>query len=87
MRRFSDRLSSTPSLAGELNKEVENEESSDIRTATSPGPTSSDCSGLVEIIGLHETVKVLEAEYKLIAGGDRKTEEENESQSRYRVFN
>ena len=72
MLRFSDRLTSTSSALSEQVKSVAAANvSSDDTTKFSP-PNDQEYITLVELIGLHQTVKVLQAEYNLVAGGDCK---------------
>jgi hypothetical protein len=72
MLRFSDRLTSTSSTLLEQVKTVAPASVSSDDTTKSTTPTEQEYITLVELIGLHQTVKVLEAEYSLVAGGDGK---------------
>ena len=74
MLRFSDRLTSTPSMSSEQAKTIN--PSSDERAIKSTSPTDQEYIALVELIGLHQTVKVLETEYNLVTGGDGKSNKE-----------
>jgi hypothetical protein len=70
MLRFSDRLTSTSSILSEQFKSVAAEGvSSDETSKSSTAPTEQRYLILVKLVGLHQTVKVLEDEYSLISGG------------------
>ena len=70
MLRFSDRLTSTSSILLEQYKSVATESvSSDDTSKPSTMPTDQGYLILVKLVGLHETVKVLEDEYNLVSGG------------------
>jgi hypothetical protein len=47
--------------------------SSDETAIKPPSPNDQEYATLVELIGLYQTVKVLEAEYNLVTGRDGKT--------------
>ena len=75
MRRFSDRLTSSSSVPHEQGKVTVNtvngnsdERLADI-TGEAMGSSDRDYAGFVEMLGLHQTVKALEAEYRAITGG------------------
>jgi len=73
MLRFSDRLASTSSSASEQAKSVGTDnEDSDEKTISFPGdtanPKETKYASFVEILGLHQTVKLLETEYILVTG-------------------
>jgi hypothetical protein len=75
MLRFSDRLTSVSSSPSEQAKSVDTDNGfSDEKTASLKGDTSSpketEYVSLVEILGLHQTVKVLETEYSFVTGRD-----------------
>lgn len=72
MLRFSDRLTSTCSTLSEQVKSIATASVSSDDTTKSTTATDQEYITLVELIGLHQTVKVLEAEYSLVAGGDGK---------------
>ena len=80
MRRFSDRLTSSSSLPSEQGKGLSTSfnGSSDecLKGVTGEATGSSDIdrqyATSVEMLGLHQTVKALEAEYRSITGGDDK---------------
>jgi hypothetical protein len=67
MLRFSDRLVSAPSTSSEQVIGV-NGSSDETPTATNGESTDYEYSTLVELLGLHQTVKALEAEYCKITG-------------------
>lgn len=89
MRRFSDRLTSSSSHPSEQGKGLctsvngSSDESLQFVTGEATGP--SDCdrvyATLVEMLGLHQTVKALEAEYSAITGGDNKGFENHNSKT------
>jgi hypothetical protein len=78
MLRFSDRLTSTSSGPPDQGKAASKASigSSDESTmVTNLDPTGSGdhvYTSLVEMLGLHQTVKTLEAEYNAITGGETK---------------
>jgi hypothetical protein len=73
MLRFSDRLTSTSSTVSQVKPVLAINDSSDETESKSSTPTADqEYNNLVELIGLHQTVKVLEAEYSLVAGGNGK---------------
>ena len=74
MLRFSDRLTSTPSTSLEQVKTINTP--SDETAIKSPSPTDQEYTALVELIGLHQTVQILETEYSLVTGGDSKMNKE-----------
>jgi hypothetical protein len=82
MLRFSDRLTSTPPTSAEPTKAVAAGKGSPDETAAQlSNPTDTEYTALVELIGLHQTVKILEAEYSLITGTDFNSNKENEFNS------
>jgi hypothetical protein len=79
MLRFSDRLTLTPSTSAEpIKAAAAVNDSPDETTSQSSNPTETEYTTLVELIGLHQTVKVLEAEYSLITGDDGQSNKGNE---------
>jgi hypothetical protein len=72
MLRFSDRLTSTSGPTPEVKLPVIDGPSSDEADTKSIPVPEQEYSSLVGLIGLHQTVKILEAEYSLVAGGDGK---------------
>jgi hypothetical protein len=79
MLRFSDRLTSTSSTQAEQPKAAAPVDGSSDETLTSQTSLSDqEYTALVELIGLHQTVKVLEAEYSLVTGGDGKIGKDDE---------
>jgi hypothetical protein len=73
MLRFSDRLTSTSTASSEPTKAVTTPNgSSDVKVTDSTLTTDHEYIALVDVVGLHQTVKVLEAEYNLLTGGDIK---------------
>jgi hypothetical protein len=62
MPRFSDRLTSSTAIA--LDDPKDDESASDAKMS----PSEQDYHSLVEVIGLHRTLKVLESEYTRILG-------------------
>ena len=78
MRRFSDRLTSTSAGPPDQGKAVANavsrgsDESITAFTEEAMGPSEHEYAILVEMLGLHQTVKALEAEYCALTGGDAK---------------
>jgi hypothetical protein len=84
MRRFSDRLVSSSSISAEQSKAFAKiNGSSDEMGGDSSSSDDQDYTVLVEMIGLHQTVKVLEAEYSLVTGGTGKSNKDSESMSGY----
>lgn len=84
MRRFSDRLVSSSSNNAEHSKAFpEISLSSDEVETVSSGSNDHDYTALVEMIGLHQTVKVLEAEYSLVTGGTGKSNKVDGRKSGY----
>lgn len=84
MRRFSDRLVSSSSTAAEQSKApVPVNGYSDETESGSFSSHDPDYNALVETIGLHQTVKVLEAEYNLVTGGNGKSHTTDESKPGY----
>ena len=80
MRRFSDRLVSSSSTTAEQSKTFATlNVSSDETGSDSSSSNDQDYTTLVEMIGLHQTVKVLEAEYSLVTGGTGKSNKYGES--------
>ena len=79
MRRFSDRLTSTSATM------IADNGSSDERAIKSSSPTDQEYIALVEVIGLHQTVKILEAEYCLIVR-DGKPNKDLEVKLGYSIF-
>jgi hypothetical protein len=72
MLRFSDRLTSSSGVSAEVKLSPTNAVPSnegDVKPATLP---EQEYSTLVGLIGLHQTIKILEAEYSLVVGGDGK---------------
>ena len=70
MIRFSDRLMSSGPTA-EVKLPATNSLSVEGEAEPSTSP-EQEYSTLVGLIGLHQTIRILEAEYSLVAGGDRK---------------
>ena len=81
MLRFSDRLTSTASTSLEQVKTIN--APSDETAIKSPSPTDQEYIALVELIGLHQTVQVLEAEYSVVTGGDGKMNKEFDIKNGY----
>jgi hypothetical protein len=81
MLRFSDRLTSTPSVPSEQVKTIN--VPSDETAIKSPSPADQEYLALVELIGLHQTVKILEAEYSLVTGGNGKSNREFDIKNGY----
>jgi len=87
MRRFSDRLTSSSSLPSEQGKGLSaplNGTSDEYLKAVNGEATGSsdidrEYATLVEMLGLHQTVKALEAEYRVITGGDDKESDDHVS--------
>ena len=80
MRRFSDRLICASSTSTDPSQAFATTDGYSDETA-SDSSTSKDLeySALVEMIGLYQTVKVLEAEYSLVTGGTGKRTKDEES--------
>jgi hypothetical protein len=76
MQRFSDRLTSSSSTSTHLKSVLALIENSDdaptIPNGDSPSPTDHEYAVLVELLGLHQTVKILANEYNMITGTDSK---------------
>ena len=78
MLRFSDRLTSTssgPPDQGKLASDARSGSSDQNTMVMSPDSTGSSdhvYASFVEMLGLHQTVKTLEAEYYAVTGGDTK---------------
>ena len=70
MRRFSDRLSSASAATSSHKSQTIDGSSDDIVGV--PGSMisagSDEYIALVKMLGLHQTVKILEAEYRLVTG-------------------
>ena len=87
MRRFSDRLVSSSSTAADQSKAFADINAySDETESVSSSSSDHDYKALVEMIGLHQTVKVLEAEFSLVTGGTGKRNNMDESKSGYTRF-
>src|ERR1700685_2783746 len=70
MRRFSDRLVSSSSTTVEQSKIFATiNAASDETESDSSSSNDQDYTTLVEMIGLHQTVKVGEAWYSVVTGG------------------
>jgi len=67
MIRFSDRLMSTSGPTAEVNLPPTNCALSD-EGEGKPSTPEQEYSALVGLIGLHQTIRILEAEYSLVAG-------------------
>lgn len=76
MQRFSDRLTSSSNTTTKLKNVLavidNSDDASTILNGDSTGPTDREYVGLVELLGLHQTVKILANEYNLISGADSK---------------
>jgi hypothetical protein len=76
MQRFSDRLTSTSNTTTKLKNVLavidNSDDASTILNGDSTSPTDHEYVGLVELLGLHQTVKILANEYNLISGADSK---------------
>jgi len=72
MIRFSDRLMSTSGPTAEVKLPPTNCSLSDEDEAKPSTPPEQEYSTLVGLIGLHQTIRILEAEYSLVSGGDGK---------------
>lgn len=78
MLRFSDRLTSTSSGPPDQGKLASNassgssDESTMVMSPDSTGSSDHVYASFVEMLGLHQTVKTLEAEYCAVTGGDTK---------------
>lgn len=75
MLRFSDRLTSTSSAPPEQVKAAPvviggSDEPPRVSNGEALTSTDHEYGALVELLGLHQTVKALEAEYRLLTGGD-----------------
>jgi len=82
MLRFSDRLSSTSSTTLDQVKATGGVNGTSDEVA-SGSPSEQEYTILVELIGLHQTVKILEAEYNLVLGGDGKLDKDYDIKSGY----
>lgn len=78
MLRFSDRLTSIPTTSAAPIKSAVSANDSPDETAAQLNPTDNEYRTLVELIGLYQTVKILEAEFSLITGDNAKSNNENE---------
>jgi hypothetical protein len=76
MLRFSDRLTSTSTTsapAAQLTPFLliqNSDDASTVITTDAPSRADHEYVDLVELLGLHQTVKVLETEYIVMTGGD-----------------
>ena len=79
MLRFSDRLSSSTAAAQDVLKLAVNssDEASGLAGEDTRPAGDSDYNNLVELLGLHQTVKILEAEYRLVAGANSHSSQKN----------
>jgi hypothetical protein len=75
MLRFSDRLTSTSSTTPEQLKAAPadiggSDETPKVSNGEALASTDHEYSALVELLGLHQTVKALETEYRVVTGGE-----------------
>jgi hypothetical protein len=75
MLRFSDRLTSTSSTTPEQVKAAPadiggSDETPKLSNGEALTSTDHEYSALVELLGLHQTVRALEAEYRVVTGAD-----------------
>ena len=76
MRRFSDRLTSSSSIPQDQGKTIAgivkngSDENKTNVSGETVGSNDRQYTGLVEILGLHQTVNALQAEYRAVTGGN-----------------
>lgn len=84
MLRFSDRLTSTSTTPAEQSKDLAaSRDSSDEPSTDGSSPLDRGYANLVELLGLHQTVRILETEYNCITGDSAKVKEGKDSKNGY----